>query len=356
MTVSQEEMDRIVTDHGTDPRDWAARSTQRDEPIRAIIGPAASLDMRLLVIEVGEERGGYATVSCVDDDPRAHDLPVTEAGGLGDVITGIGFETAAVPGGTDLTISLSLDAGAFNEAMSFIFEYSTDGGAFWQPLGTSATLSFTTAAPSGFTDLRAAATQGGARGPWITATAAQGALAAPANLAEVVSGTFASEARLHVVADPVAGAESYRFTLLDGTGQIMALVSRATPEIDLDAAALTQMGALSRDTTVRLAAVDSGFQTGATAELVMPHVPAPGAGTDFVQNSSGVVTWTQGTPPADRWRVEWQGGSAVVETAQFWRGTAGWRDPLTFTGLDAFGAGTGVTVQFNPDPPPGGDK
>lgn len=356
LTISQDEMDRIVADHGTDPRVWVARSERRDEPIRAVLGPASSLDMRLLVMEVGEERGGYAPISCVDDDPRAHDLPVASLGGLGEVVTGIGFDTATVPGGTDLTISLTIDEAAFDPDMSFVFEYSTDGGAFWQPLGSSATLPFTVPEPAGFTDLRAAATLGGARGPWITATAAQGALAAPANLAEVVPGTFAAEARLHVAADPVTGAVSYRFSLLDGGGGIMALLTRSTPELDLDATALGDMGALSRDTTVRIAAVDDAFQGGATADLVIPHVPAPGAGSGFGQDGSGVVIWTPGTPPADSWRVDWNGGSMIVETEQFWRGHAGWRDPLTFTGLDAFGDGASVTVQFNPDPPEGSNQ
>jgi hypothetical protein len=36
-------MDRIATDYGGDPRDWIARGPARDEPIRAVIGPASTL-------------------------------------------------------------------------------------------------------------------------------------------------------------------------------------------------------------------------------------------------------------------------------------------------------------------------
>ena len=361
LTVSQEEMDRIVADHGTDPRDWAARSAQRDEPIRAVIGPPAALDMRLLVMEVGEERGGYATVSCVDDDPRAHDFPVDPSGDLDNIVLDVVISTSSVTGFTQATITLSLAPGGAPDGAIFDFENSQDGGLTWLPLGsnTEPELIVTKNDSAWFPGrVRVAVRVGTVRGAFFEAPSfGDGALAAPANLAEVVAGVFASEARLHVAADPVAGAASYRFTLADGTGGTIALVTRAVPELDLDAAALSEMGALSRDTTVRLAAVDDTFQTGAAADLVMPHVDAPGVVSTVAQDGSGVVTWTPGTPPADKWRIEWPGGSTVVETTQFWRGTAGWRDPLTITGLDAFGAGVSIAFAFNPAPPPGsGDK
>ncbi|MFB9150964.1 hypothetical protein, partial [Roseovarius ramblicola] len=89
VTIAQEEMDRVVADYGGDPRDWIARSPARDEPIRGVIGPASTQQMRLIVQEVGEERDGYAPVTCVDDDPRAHDTPVAGDGTLDGVIQAI---------------------------------------------------------------------------------------------------------------------------------------------------------------------------------------------------------------------------------------------------------------------------
>lgn len=359
ITVSQDEMDRIIADHGTDPRDWVARDHRRDEPVRAVIGAGAEATMRLLVVEVGEERDGYAPVTCVDDDPRAHDLPVAASGGLDGVIFAFAFEVIATPQGDEVTILTAIlnpEAG-----MAVVFEYSTDGGTFWQPLGTGSVTTlmprFTFPAPAGLSHVRAAVTLGGARGPWVLAESDLSALAAPEGLAEVEAGQFAAEARLHVAAAPVAGATSYRFTLLDGAGQVMAILARATPALDLDADGLRALAALSRMTTVRVAAIDSGFQTGPAAELALQGPPPPGVPTGFFQFSNGVVTWQNGTPPATSWRVEWPGGSATTLTPEFWRGTAGWADPLTFVPLDAFGAGAATIQSFLPayEPPPGGD-
>jgi hypothetical protein len=103
---------------------------------------------------------------------------------------------------------------------------------------------------------------------------------------------------------------------------------------------------------VRLTALDNSGQPGAEAELVLPAVPPPGAPSGFPSADTGdtivtTVTWQDGTPPPTRgWLVAWNGGSKTVPSAEFWRGDAGWADPLTFTGLDAFGAGESVTVSF----------
>jgi hypothetical protein len=43
VSITTEEMDRIAADYGGDPRDWIARGPARDEPIRAVIGPASTL-------------------------------------------------------------------------------------------------------------------------------------------------------------------------------------------------------------------------------------------------------------------------------------------------------------------------
>jgi hypothetical protein len=353
VSITTEEMDRIAADYGGDPRDWIARGPARDEPIRAVIGPASTLQMRLIVQEVGEERGGYARITCVDDDPRAHEVAVAADGGLDGVITGItGTLFLSFPGDGGVVIDLAVDASADVAALAFLYEYSADFGLVWQPLGTSPDPSLTVSpTPAGLTDLRAAATRDGARGPWVATSLAGGALAAPAGLAEVTPGLFGSDARLHVAASPVTGAASYRFSLFGGDG-LMGVLFRAAPEIDLTVDELAAAGLASRTTTVRLTALDNSGQPGAEAELVLPAVPPPGAPSGFPSADTGdtivtTVTWQDGTPPPTRgWLVAWNGGSKTVPSAEFWRGDAGWADPLTFTGLDAFGAGESVTVSF----------
>ncbi|MDT8329408.1 MAG: hypothetical protein RQ750_18940, partial [Roseovarius sp.] len=112
------------------------------------------------------------------------------------------------------------------------------------------------------------------------------------------------------------------------------------------------LDALSRNTTVRIAAVDSGFQTGPAAQLDLPHVPGPGPVTNITQSSGGVLLWQDGTPPQTRgWLVEYWNGSVTVQEPQFARATAGFRDPIIISGLDAFGPGTSTSLSFALPPP-----
>lgn len=361
VTLAEEEMTRLISDYGSDPRDWIERSRERDEAIRAVIGPASNMDMRLIIQDVGEERSGYAPITCVDDDPRAQDFPVDTSGSLDGIILDIQFIQSSVVGSSTTTITLSLAPGGAPDGAEFLFENSLDGGLTWAPLGTEAIPEIEVTRPETVWDpgqIRAAINVGGVRSAYFTKVwPSSGGLAAPANLAVVTPGEWEADARLHVTADAVTGASSYRFELRDGDGGTLAILFRSTPELDLDIDALEDLGALARNTEVLMAAVDASAQQGASADLVLPFVSAPGAATGFVQSNNGVVFWNAGTPaPTRGWRIEWLGGSMVVQGEEFWRGNAGYRDPLTFIGLDAFGDGASVTQGFNPEPPPGSDQ
>lgn len=354
--VTEDEMTRLIADYGTDPRDWIARSRARDEAIRAVIGPASDLDMRLIVQDVGEERGGYATITCVDDDPRAQDFPVDSSGALDGLILDIAFAQEATSGGSMTTFTLALAPGGAPDGAMFDVGHSTDGGLTWVALGTTQLPQLEVARPEPVWDpgqLRAAVRVGGRRSAWfVRMFPGAGALPAPANFAEVTAGQWQAGEGIHVAADPVPGAASYRFDLRDSATGTMAILFRAAPELDLTVEALGTLNALSRDTVIRLSAVSPSAEPGAEAELVLPSVPPPGAATGF-QLVRSVVTWEAGTPPPTHgWRVQWQGGETVLGSARFDRRDAGFRDPLIFAGLDAFGPGARVALQFAPDPYP----
>ncbi|SEK34900.1 hypothetical protein SAMN05443999_101261 [Roseovarius azorensis] len=351
LTLTAEEMDRIIADYGSDPRDWVARTRARDESIRAVIGEPATAPMRLIVESVGEERGGYSPVTCIDDDPRAHDEATAGLASLEGAITAI---AASVMAGTlriDLALAPSLPAGA-----TFVHEYSVDGGLSWLPLGSGSEASFEVAAPAGVTEVRSAVILGG-RGPWVTAAISVSLLPAPGNLAEVTPGRFAAEGRLDIAADPVAGAQSYRFSLRNAAGNLMAQLVRATPALDLDAAALAQLGALLRDLSVDAAALEQGAQGGALSTLAF-NVPAPVPVTGIVQFGNGLHVWSVPDPaPPLGWRVRWQAnqvggftGSQDVTTAQWSRGAVGWPNLVWFAGRDAFGIGPETHIDYTPPP------
>ncbi|MFB9151708.1 hypothetical protein, partial [Roseovarius ramblicola] len=238
------------------------------------------------------------------------------------------------------------------EALEFLFEYSTDGGLVWQPLGSSPDPSLTVSpTPAGLTDVRAAATRDGLRGAWISESVAGGSLTAPTGFAEVTPGLFSSGTRLHVTADPVAGAASYRFEFRDASAGIIGFLFRAAPEIDLTIDELVAAGVAARDTVIRLAALDTTGAPGAEAELALSAV-APGKPVNFRLSNGGLVRWDEGTPPQTRgWQVWWDDGAStkVVETAAFPIDKHGWPDRLDVAGLDVFGPGVIAGVAFNLD-------
>jgi len=350
VSVTQAEMDRLISDHGSDPRAWVARSPARDEAIRAILGPGADLQMRLIVQDVSEERRGYATITGVDDDARAHDLPVDATGSL-DGLIAVQASRSADAGGDMLVVNVTGNLTSVapdpQTPVSFIYETSTDGGLLWQALAeTGATLSVPW--PIGLTHVRVAIRVGGLRGPWVTIQApGTGGLAAPTGLAEVVPGTFVS-GRLHVAANPVAGAASYRFEILDGAGGLLAVLFRAGPELDLDAGALDSLGALSRQMRVVLEASGADGHRGAPATLDLPGPPPPGIATDPVLDAGRFLTWQPTPPLASRWRVTWPGGSHETETAEFDRSLSVWSNTLEIFGLDAFGPGAPLALDLTP--------
>ncbi|PKO55430.1 MAG: hypothetical protein CVU28_06465 [Betaproteobacteria bacterium HGW-Betaproteobacteria-21] len=350
VSVTPAEMARLIADHGSDPRDWVARSPARDEAIRAIVGPGADLQMRLIVQDVSEERRGYATITGVDDDPRAHDFPVDATGTL-DGLIAVQASRTNDAGDDRLVVDVSGDltsvSGDPENPVSFIYETSTDGALLWQTQPeTGPTLSIPW--PSGLTDIRVAIRVGNLRGPWVMVQApGTGDLPAPSALAEVVPGTFAT-GRLHVAADPVAGANTYRFELIDGSDNLMTVLFRATPELDISAAALASLGALSRETRVVLRAVGGDGNNGAATTLDMPVPPPPGVATNVFINAGRFMTW-QATPPiASRWRVTWPGGSHETETAEFDRALSAWSKTLQIFGLDVFGPGAPLALDFTP--------
>jgi len=359
--VTQAEMDRIVADYGTDPRDWIARSAARDEPIRAVLGPAVDLEMRLIVEEVGEERNGFAPVTCVDDDSRAHSLTVDAAGTLDGVVTGVDvFDDAGTP--LQIFINVSVDLSKLPEdptvARTHVFETSTDGGQNWTPFAETGPPTASGDWPAGLTHVRAAIRLGNLRGPWVAQSVATAALAAPSFLGEVVAGRYASEARLDVTAGPVAGAKSYRFELREPSGGILAILFRATPALDLDKSALDAQGALRRELRVTVAATDGSGGLGAAASFDLPVAPLPGKAVDFVlTGGGGILSWSlQGPSPIVGWRVEWARGSEIVTVQEHRRSASGFADVLKITGLDHFGEGEQVTIDMTPEgrPPDAG--
>jgi hypothetical protein len=357
VSVTQAEMDRLIADHGADPRDRIARSPARDEAIRAIIGPGAELQMRLIVQEVAEERGGFAAITGVDDDPRAHDVAVDPTGSLEGLISVLAFKTEGGQGDALLVKvrgDLTSVSGDPDNPVSFIYETSTDGGLLWQTQSQTGPNLFLPW-PSGLTDIRAAIRVGDVRGPWVVVQApGTGILPAPTGFAEVAPGTFAL-GRIHVAANPVADASSYRFELLDGNLDLMAVLFRAAPGLDLDAAALAALGALSRETDISLMAVDGNGRNGAAATLALPVPPPPGVATDVLVNAGRFMTWQATAPIPTRWRIEWPNGSHETETAEFDRFLSGWANTLQIFGLDAFGPGAPLALDFTP-PGGGGDQ
>ncbi|WP_210880346.1 host specificity factor TipJ family phage tail protein [Roseovarius autotrophicus] len=354
LTIDPDEMDRITADHGTDPRAWLARSAARDEPIRAVLGREAGIEMRLIVQSVTQERQGLARVVCIDDDPRAHDLPVDAAGDLDGAIIGLTLDTVGTPGGTELQIEVALRAGF--DGADILYEYSADGGAIWQPLGQGGAM-FTAPLPQGLTHIRVAVIVQGARGAWVSAAIAQAGLAAPAPAAEVIPGRYAAEAVLHVTAAPVAGATSYRFELRGVAQALLAIQFRAAPEIVLDRDQLAALGALTRHLTLRVAALDADAIAGPFVEIDLT-VPAPVAVTGLVSPNGNRHVWTVPAPPPPfGWRVRWRQrasggftGETVVANAEWFRSSASWPNLVWVAGLDVFGPGPEAFIDHTPPP------
>jgi hypothetical protein len=67
------------------------------------------------------------------------------------------------------------------------------------------------------------------------------------------------------------------------------------------------------------------------------------------------MTWQATAPIPTRWRIEWPNGSHETETAEFDRFLSGWANTLQIFGLDAFGPGAPLALDFTP-PGGGGDQ
>lgn len=353
LSIGQAELDRILAGYGEDPRDWAARSTARDEPVRVVLGRGAEMTMRLIVQSVTQERQGLARVICVDDDPRAHDLPVAEAGTLDDVIIGITMATFPAPGGTELQVRVAVRDGIKSPLL--IYEWTSDG-IIWQPLGQGGP-NFSAPLPTGMTRLRAAVVVAGARGPWVEAAIAGGDLGSPAPLAEVVAGQYQDEGRLHVTGTAVSGAVSYRFEMRGADDALLAIQFRATPEIDLGREDIIGLNALTRDMILRVAALDATAAAGPFAQIDLSFA-APAAVTGLVQQPTGLHVWDVPVPPPPLgWRVRWQqwagggtAGSIDVSAPEWNRASAEWPNLVWVAGLDGVGVGPEAFIDHTPPP------
>lgn len=351
LAVAEAEMARVIADHGSDPREWISRNLARDEPIRAVLGVGTEMTMRLLVQSVGQERQGYATLTCIDDDQRAHDFAVAAQGGLDDVILDVRVQVFAVPGGHELQIRV--DLASTGKSLSILYEYSTDG-SIWLPLGEGPP-TYSATRPTGMTHLRAAAIEGSVRGPWFVVTLAQVSLASPAPIAETSPGSFAAQGDLGVSGAAVAGATSYRFEIVGAGDALLAIQFRADPALNLGRAALVSLGALSREMVVRVAAMDASGKRGPAAALDL-SVPAPALVTGFVQLSNGLLVWDVPEPaPTNGWRVRWQQfqgagatGEAIVHVAEWSRAGAGWPNLVWVAAVDGIGPGPEEHLDFTP--------
>lgn len=359
LSIEQGEFDRILADYGTDPRDWAARSAVRDEPVRVVLGRGADMTLQLIVQSVTQERQGRARVICMDDDARAHDLPVAEAGTLDDIIIGITLADFPAPGGRELQVRVDVRGGI--KSPGVIYEFTIDG-IIWQPLGQGGP-NFSAPLPAGMTRLRAAVVVGGARGPWVEAALADEGIGSPDPLVEVVAGQYQAEARLHVAGTAVAGAVSYRFELRGAGDALLAIQFRSMPEIDLSRAGILALGALTRDMVLRVAAVDANATPGPFAQIDLSFA-APEAVTGLVQQSSGLHVWdVPATPPPFGWRVRWQQrsgggvtGSVDVSSPEWDRAAAGWPQNVWVAGLDGIGIGPEAFRDYSPPPPDPSDR
>jgi len=345
----------VIDESGSDPRDWVPQSAAREEAIRAVIGPDTEKYQRVIVESVGQERDGYAPVSCLIDDPRAHDLEVDVNSSLEGAIAGLTATLETVGNDTMLNVELSISAGFDVAMLDFVHEYSTDGGIVWLPLAETSLTMISMIAPVGVTNVRSAAVSA-TRGPWVSApiSGIAGGLAAPTGLAEATAGDYDSTARLHVTADVVVGAVSYQFEVRDDGGALAGTISRFTPELDLSAGDLSGLGGPWRACEVSLKGIDVAGSPGAAASLPLTN-PAPSAPTGVIL--LGITFTWDVAPEADvsSWQISapWLSMPEIVTTNSFYwpyaqQGTA------TVRAIDSVGTGPGTSYTNPYQPPPPG--
>lgn len=346
--ISAADLAEITSAAGAAPHEWATRSRDRQEPLRAVIGPQSETVMRMIVESVGVERDGFAPVTCLDDDPRAHDAPVEQGGALDSALTGVTAEIDTSGGTAILRIEAAV-AGAFEgSGIGIVIEYSTDG-TVWLPFGETSAAVFEDDSPAGVTDVRVAAVLDG-RGPWVQTSVATTALAAPTGLAEDVSGTYTASADLSVSATAVSGASSYRFSLRAGNA-LLATLGRASPQLELSASELGALNSLARVLDIELRAIDAAGAAGAAASLQVSN-PAPAAPTNpTVFNTT--LSW-DAAPEADvtHWEVQpdWTTTPETV-TSPVWPWAYHSYGTVEIRAVDAVGPGGPVSI-IRPAPPP----
>lgn len=347
--VSTDDLAEITTHAGAAPHEWATRTRHRQEPLRAVIGPQSETVLRMIVESVGVEREGFAPVTCLDDDPRAHDAPVAQGGALDAALTGI-TATIVTDGGTaQLRVEAAVAAEFAGSDLDIVIEYSTDG-TVWLPFGETATTVFEDDSPVGVTDVRVAAVLNG-RGPWVQTSVATTALVAPTGLAEAVSGTYSATADLSLGANAVAGAASYRFSLRSG-GTLLATLGRASPQLALTAAQMDQFNALQRVLDIELRAIDAAGAAGAAATLQLINT-APAAPTG-VTLTNITLSWNA-APETDvtGWEVQpdWTTTPEIV-TSPSWSWPYHSYGTVTLRAIDAVGPGAATALTRHAPPPP----
>ena len=347
--VSAGDLAEITAAAGAAPEVWATRSRDRQEPLRAVIGPQAETIQRAIVESVGVERGGFATVTCLDDDPLAHDAPVTLGGPLDTALTGVAAEIISDGGTATLRVEAAVAASFIGSGLSLVIEYSTDG-TVWLPFGETAGTVFEDDSPVGVTDVRVAAVLGG-RGPWVATSVSTSALAAPTGLVEAVAGTYTASADLSVSASTVSGATSYRFSLRQ-SGALIATLARTVPQLVLSAAELDGLGALVRVLDIELRAIDAAGAAGDAATLQLTN-PAPAAPTNVVLTNI-TVTWDAASEAdVTAWEVQpdWTTTPEVV-TDPTWSWPYSSYGTIQIRAVDAVGTGIPTALERPAPPPP----
>lgn len=339
--ISDADVAEITTLADAAPETWGVRSRSRQEPLRAVIGLQSETVMRMIVESVGTERDGFAPVTCLDDDPLAHDATVAQGGALDGALTGVVAEIIVDGGSSLLRVEAAIDASFEGSGLALVIEYSTDGIA-WLPFGETVGTVYQDISPVGVSDVRVAAVLGG-RGPWVTASVAASVLAAPAAFAETAPGTYTTTADLSVSATAVSGASAYRFVLRQN-GTLLATLNRADPQLALTPAQLDGLGALVRVLDIELRAIDGVGAAGEAATLQVSNA-SPAAPTGVVDGGT-TITWAA-APEADvtGWQVvpSWTYVPEIV-TSPSWSWPAFTYGSITIAAIDAVGPGHIVGV------------
>lgn len=350
----------LILDQGgphADPARWIARSRARDETVRGAVGPASDIYMRLIVEAIGQERSGRASVTCIQDDARAHDGTVALTEGAAPTLAGLDAARRDEAGTTLIDLVGVLAPGAV--ADQFLSEYSTDGGASFAAVASTASPSVTLTTPADVTHVRMAAV-GRARGPFLTVPISAEVIDAPATLVEVNPGQYAANATLRLRAGAAAGAAAYQWRLSPNGGGAVFLRRTATPLLVLTGAELAATGARARVLRASVKAISPSG--GASAEIALDLANhAPLAPVNLALAGNTTVTW-EGSADADiiAWNVRVADNDAGAMTATPVRVTtpratvpSGTIDQFTVrvTAIDVLGEGAAATLTYGTRPP-----